>query len=589
MADATVIKEFFVRLGFKSDETSLKNFEVGITKASTAVLGLAAAIEATAVTIAAGVARWTSNLESLYFAAQRTASSANELKLVDRATQNIGFSAGEAEASIEALNEKIRQVPGLLGVLNSSLHVALKYNKDGSVDAADAWIKAVRSIKQMYGSPLQQYMAYQYGGMLGISPHTMTKLLSGDIEDALRRVTQAMGDADWGKMSDDSHRFMNNLRDSVTIFESIGSQVADNFLRKFGFKDLENFNLWLEQHRGQIVDKINSVIDAILAAKEKIESTIKFVVDKFRDANAATGGWLGTMLTVGLVLKTFGGFEIISGVMKLTSAFARLAWTIGTVGTAANAASAAGAGGGLLAALGRLAIGGLGAGAFGAMLAGVGTAGYAAYKASKNEDASNWLSNGADWIVSKLSKGRAGGLGDWLYGGFNANKEAMTQLQMQGWTEAQARGILANLSAESNGQANATGDNGHAYGLAQWHEDRQALFKKVFGMDIHNADWSKQLEFVNWELHHNEKAAGDLLRAATNAQQATRIVSLAYERPAGGVAEANRRAATVVNLKTETTVHVDGALDAAETARRVGNEQKRVNAELVRNFIPAVL
>ncbi len=111
MSETSVIKEFLVALGFRTDEAALKNFQSGIDKASKAVFGLAAAIETTAVGVAAGVARWASGLEALYFASIRTGSSAASLKAFDRAAQDFGASAGEALGSVEGLAHAFAREP----------------------------------------------------------------------------------------------------------------------------------------------------------------------------------------------------------------------------------------------------------------------------------------------------------------------------------------------------------------------------------------------------------------------------------------------------------------------------------------------
>lgn len=112
-------------------------------------------------------------------------------------------------------------------------------------------------------------------------------------------------------------------------------------------------------------------------------------------------------------------------------------------------------------------------------------------------------------------------------------EEAMsffTSPQGGGWTKEQAAGIVANLVQESRLDPNITGDGGKAYGLAQWHADRQANFQRVFNKSIRGSTFQEQLQFVNWELNNTEAAAGRALRGASTAEEATRIVSEKYER-----------------------------------------------------------
>jgi len=110
--------------------------------------------------------------------------------------------------------------------------------------------------------------------------------------------------------------------------------------------------------------------------------------------------------------------------------------------------------------------------------------------------------------------------------------EAIQFFQSKGWTREQAAGIAANIQAESNFKTNAVGDGGRAYGIAQWHRDRQKDFQKVFGKDIRQSSFQEQLAFIDWELRNTESRAGDSLRNASTAAEAAAIVQNQYERPA---------------------------------------------------------
>ena len=119
----------------------------------------------------------------------------------------------------------------------------------------------------------------------------------------------------------------------------------------------------------------------------------------------------------------------------------------------------------------------------------------------------------------------------------------------RGWTDAQASGIAANLFGESGGNMRAVGDKRTAFGLAQWHSDRQANFKKWAGHDISTSTLGEQLGFVQFELTQgSEKAAGDALRLQTTGAGAGAIISQRYERPADAAGEASRRGAYAQSL-----------------------------------------
>jgi hypothetical protein len=156
---------------------------------------------------------------------------------------------------------------------------------------------------------------------------------------------------------------------------------------------------------------------------------------------------------------------------------------------------------------------------------------------------------------------------------------AVASLVKMGWSPQQAAGIASNLWTESMFDPGAVGDGGAAYGIAQWHSDRQAAFKKLFGIDIRKSTLDQQLQFVNYELRQgNEQAAGRALLGTTTAAQAGAVVSRLYERPADADGEAARRGAAAaaidssrqtgapLNGKLEVTIHMPNAPHGARAS-----------------------
>jgi hypothetical protein len=128
--------------------------------------------------------------------------------------------------------------------------------------------------------------------------------------------------------------------------------------------------------------------------------------------------------------------------------------------------------------------------------------------------------------------------------GGDSEAKARAYFQAQGWTKEQAAGLAANIKSESNFSPSAVGDSGKAYGLAQWHPDRQAEFKKKFGKDIKGSSLEDQLAFMHHELTAgNEQGAGNRLKKATSAADAAGVVSRYYERPKDTEGEAAKRGA----------------------------------------------
>jgi Mu-like prophage protein len=149
------------------------------------------------------------------------------------------------------------------------------------------------------------------------------------------------------------------------------------------------------------------------------------------------------------------------------------------------------------------------------------------------------------------------------------------------WTPEQAAGIVANLEAESGFKHKAIGDSGKAFGIGQWHPDRQAKFQQKFGKDIRQSSYQEQLAFVNWELNNNESSAGKKLRQTSTANQAGAIVSRYYERPAAVEAEARKRSSIAQNI------HVDANKRSLLTADNQDDKPKaksNVNTKVVKSI-----
>lgn len=145
--------------------------------------------------------------------------------------------------------------------------------------------------------------------------------------------------------------------------------------------------------------------------------------------------------------------------------------------------------------------------------------------------------------------------------------------QKWGWDEGQTKGMLGNIDLESKANPFAVGDNGHAYGIAQWHADRRALYAKIFRHTMESVTnrgqaLLEQAQFMHWELTSNKssrKKAGDALRKTHNAFTAGWIVSKDYEAPAGGNVTAFMRGAhsMTVTLKNQTGASVATTTNSA--------------------------
>jgi hypothetical protein len=174
---------------------------------------------------------------------------------------------------------------------------------------------------------------------------------------------------------------------------------------------------------------------------------------------------------------------------------------------------------------------------------------------------------------SEMNENGAGGFGSWatglgagivsgLFGGGDSQGEskgvnspeaieAIKFFMSKGWTLPQAIGIVSNLLQESGLNPGAVDATGHV-GVAQWDRSRQMMYQARTGRPLAREDRLKQLENVDYELRHNEAAAGFALGQAGDAASATMIIDKMYERSAG--TEIGRRLANARALGSNPNV-----------------------------------
>lgn len=247
------------------------------------------------------------------------------------------------------------------------------------------------------------------------------------------------------------------------------------------------------------------------------------------------GGLADNIELVSAALILMGGAGALKGLAAL-----RAVVGLGAAGAGAGGAAAAGAGASML---------GVAGGGAAALL----------YSSSLN------AGEDTDLLNNRLKKG-----------GGEAVAAVVDYFMSKGWTQDQAEGIAANLEQESGFKANASGDGGQAYGLAQWHPDRQAEFAKQYGKDIRNSTGAEQLEFIQHELTKgNERSAGKSLRTATSSYDAAAIVSREYERPGIDDMAKDREAASrgdrAAGYTDNRKYYINGA--DTEKVKQVLNEQ----------------
>lgn len=106
---------------------------------------------------------------------------------------------------------------------------------------------------------------------------------------------------------------------------------------------------------------------------------------------------------------------------------------------------------------------------------------------------------------------------------------AMKFFMDKGFSKNHAAGIVGNLIPESNLNTRAVGDQGTAYGVAQWRGDRQTNLRDFAGGNVD--DLGSQLSFILEEFGTTHKKAYEALMQTTTAAEAADVIRRLYEIP----------------------------------------------------------
>jgi len=358
---------------------------------------------------------------------------------------------------------------------------------------------------------------------MGISPQEFNFLKQGSaavkqqMEEAARRVkvTDEQGEA--------SKRLAANWNNLKAAFESTGREILFKLTPVIDklFEKLEQFAEWLKTVDVKSwADKLVEVVAQIFDDLKKLTTWL---------ASGELKGWLQDATQAaklffdeaGKVVDQLGGWKtVLEGLIAL-----KIVSMVAPIMGLAGAFSAL--------AVPLLAISGAAA------------AGYGLGTLLNNVIPQDWKDKVGEWTAKGLA----------FFGNEEAKKslepqKAIEFFQSQGWTEEQSAGIVANLIRESSLNAKAVGDGGKAFGIAQWHPDRQADFRKWAGKDIRESSVEEQLAFVDFELRRGkERAAGDKIKAALTREEAAAAASRYYERPADREGEQLQRAAIARGLR----------------------------------------
>lgn len=513
-AEASGLKQ--VGRDFRKVGEAARSVAGGVTKV---IAPMAALIGAGTIGgIAELASRWGQLGWSIESTAQTIGVAPEKLMALQGAAKLAGLSAEDMTNSLghlgstlqDALYGRNQQALATLNYLGISIHKTAT----GAVDSTRALEDLSAAIQKYNGQPqVQQKIAQEFGlesllPLLRQGPEAMRKY-----EAEAKRLGYVLS----GPQLRRAERLGESFARLKMSMEGVHNSIADALFPVLT-PLLNQMTQWISANRtligqqvGEWVQKIATWVQsvdwsAVWQGIKRIAQEIANTVTGINSAVQSLGGWK-------TVLELAFGAWAVGKLTLFTLAVMRVASAFGAVRAAATAAAAASE----VVAPATAAAAGVGAVAAGAVGAGL-----MLYSPTVGEGEEAALQSRTKSLPAR-------------------QQYALYKLQQMGLTPVEASGLAANFTAESGLSPTAVGDNGKAYGIGQWHPDRQAQFAKLFGMPIQKSTLDQQLAFARWELGNTEKGAQQKAEQAKTAQEAGAIYSRYYERPAQADQEAKTR------------------------------------------------
>ena len=522
-----VIKEFLVSIGYKTDETSLRKFTLSLQSVTKTVMKLGAAVAATAVAVVAGVKIISGEIERLYYASQRTGETVGNIMALRYAAGQIGLTAEQAQASLEGFTRTLRLNPGMNGLL-----AQLGVTGNDPLEQFESFIDKMRQMKP--------YIAAQYAGLFGIDPDTLLMLENGlpKIQAAQEKYRQKL--RSFGiqpeQAADAGRAFDNSIRDLTGDIHLFWVLLQEHLAPVLATISTE-FEKWAAGHADETARKIASALEAVAKWVREIDwNQVGKDVDVFLDK-------------AGKVAEVIG--NIVGGVAKIANWF----------GGSGSSPDGQPSGGG------------------------------------SHPDDSPFLA----WV-----RGKVQGLRNRFYGsngGFQSDGSIV---------EVPASGAPRGIRNNNPGNirygdfargAGATGADSGGFAVFADMESGVAATLKLL-QSYASRGFNTIRKIISRWAPSNEndtqayiaavaKQLGVSADSVLNGDQLGGVASSIFQHENGSAygklgAGAASAASRNVTIQQKTDIHVSGSNDPAGTGRSVANEQRRVNADMVRNFAGAV-
>lgn len=632
MAEAGVIREFLVSLGWNIKRDDQRQFEDALATTKRAAL----ALTATLAGVVAGVAKVAQSYEQMNYAAQRAQSSVGGMQAYAYAISQMGGNADAARASLQNIGNFLRSSPGAEGFI-ARLGVQTRDAKGNLRDTSAMMADLSKRFRDM-----PYYRAKATAGLLGIDENTLQAMIRGlgDFGAEYNRIYRSMG-VNQEEAAKAGTWFMRQLRETGAVLQVLRDRVAISLMRGVG-GDIARLRKIIEQN----ADRISHAMD--LAAKFVLllgtalaqlfargSEILTSVYDWFSRLDGGTKQWIETLgalllawrlLSTGIMATPIGrvialgvailglyddykvwkaggvslidwekwkpGFDALEdgiGEVKktLTDLWPSIKPSIAPLGeffrtVLVDSLKATGqAIGGIAKAIDDLANKRWG---------------------SAWNDIKNMASQGEENLTGVA---RAGGrvIGTWAgsVSGMNSDRasQAYQFLTSQGIDRDHALGMIGNWQQESGLLDPRRKDKGH-FGLMQWEPARRANILKGTGIDVANASFGDSMKAALWELRNGKEAsnfrsflhtvgvneaaaffAKNIERSGESAGDPGFDARIAYSHAAGAISNLAIPASPVTYNQTN---NIHGARDPHATAAAVGKVTDNAVNSIVRNL-----
>lgn len=261
MAEANIIREFLMKLGYEEDEHSRRKFTDALKVMTETVATLGAAVTAAAAGVIAGVRQMASGAEEIYFVSQRTKSSARDIDALRDAFENLGGTAGQATAALEKIGAFVRASPG-----NSAYIEALTDGKKYK-DAATAMEDLSEAFQKQIKSGVSMGVVLAEARTIGLSEADTLVLLQKDFKETAAEyrhmADSILGDSErQQEIVTNAHEFMKAYRGLIITTNAFATNFGDMLATRLK-PQLEEMKEYLIHHAAEINTFLLTAADVI--------------------------------------------------------------------------------------------------------------------------------------------------------------------------------------------------------------------------------------------------------------------------------------------------------------------------------------